>query len=479
MDNEDDIQFLPSCFDALFRNARQNAVLLMGGDGVITAVSPAFTLSFGYTSQDLSGRYFACLYTAEDREKGVPENELRNVMQDGRSSDNNYLVNKDGSYTWVAGESIRVRNNEGHYMLFKMLQNIHRQKVSEVELRRANELNEDILRSIDDVVIVLDESMQVVKVNNAFYRLFKRSDTESSYLDFTGFITSFDVNNSLLNTVSNAVDTGKVFHTRDVEITTALNEKRIFDVTCIPIGESVQRLLLVIHDVTVHKLIEREREDTIGFVAHELRNPLANLVLCNEIMGDSIADNRIDQVKDMLQRSKSNVMRLHKMIGELYDVTKANSGNLRLEMTDFHMGNMLKEAIDTVQVLQPAYNIIVNGDSDIAVRGDRYRLMQVITNYLSNGIKYSNGKTDVVLTVQHSEGSVVVSVKDEGLGIPGKQLPFIFDRFFRAEKTRNIEGVGLGLYLCSQIIKAHKGQAWADSEEGKGSTFYFSIPRWQ
>jgi signal transduction histidine kinase len=149
---------------------------------------------------------------------------------------------------------------------------------------------------------------------------------------------------------------------------------------------------------------------------------------------------------------------------------------MQLEMTEFNFKDMVKEAIETVEVLQPDYRIVVKGNADVLVQGDRYRLIQVITNYLSNGIKYSKGSREVELTMQHEGKTITVSVKDKGLGISKEQLPYIFNRFFRAEKTKNLEGVGLGLYLCRQIIKAHKGNVWAESEEGKGSTFYFSIP---
>jgi len=103
-------------------------------------------------------------------------------------------------------------------------------------------------------------------------------------------------------------------------------------------------------------------------------------------------------------------------------------------------------------------------------------LMQVVTNFLTNSIKYSNGNVNIYISVQSDEGSVTVSVKDEGLGISKEQLPLVFERFFRAEKTRNMEGIGLGLILCRGIIKAHHGKIWVESEEGKGSTFYFSVP---
>ncbi|MEO7800888.1 MAG: sensor histidine kinase, partial [Ginsengibacter sp.] len=95
----------------------------------------------------------------------------------------------------------------------------------------------------------------------------------------------------------------------------------------------------------------------------------------------------------------------------------------------------------------------------------------------SNGIKYSEGQTDVELSVKHDDKSVTVAVKDNGLGIAKDQQPYIFNRFFRAEQTKNLEGMGLGLFLCRKIITAHNGSVWVESEVGKGSTFYFSIPK--
>ena len=179
---------------------------------------------------------------------------------------------------------------------------------------------------------------------------------------------------------------------------------------------------------------------------------------------------------DLLQRNQNNLQRLNKMIGELYNSTKISSGNITIEKAPYHFGEMIQESAETIHFLQPDYKIIITGDGDFLVQGDRYRMMDVVTNYLTNGIKYSDGSTEVVLTITCDEKMVTVAVKDKGLGISKDQLPYIFNRFFKAEKTKNLEGVGLGLYLCRQIIKAHDGSVWAESEESKGSTFYFSIP---
>ncbi len=235
-------------------------------------------------------------------------------------------------------------------------------------------------------------------------------------------------------------------------------------------------LLLVMHDITVYKHSQRQREDIIGFVAHELRNPLANIVLCNELMSDTIKEKKVSETRELLTRSTNNVMRLNKMIAELYDATKMSSGNLLLEKSDVDFKEMIEEAISTIEILHPAYNIKVKGNKKIMAYGDKFRLIQVVTNYISNGIKYSNGSSSVIMTIAHDDKNITVSVNDQGLGIPENQLPYVFSRFFRAEKTKNMEGLGLGLYLCQQIITGHNGKVWAESEENRGSTFYFSIP---
>jgi two-component system CheB/CheR fusion protein len=137
---------------------------------------------------------------------------------------------------------------------------------------------------------------------------------------------------------------------------------------------------------------------------------------------------------------------------------------------------MVNEAIETIRALYPSFQIIREGDDNFYIMADRNRIMQVITNFLSNAIKYSNDEKEIKLILSRDSKSVTVSVKDKGLGISKDYLPYVFERFFRTEKTRNIEGIGLGLYLCRQIIRSHHGTVGAESEENKGSIFYFTIP---
>jgi PAS domain S-box-containing protein len=371
-----------------------------------------------------------------------------------------------------------AKNNEGELRIVKLIQNIHTRKITEIQLRNLNDFNESILSSIEDVVVVLDEHLNLIKANNAFIKLFKVSTPNVNNLNIGELIKPYDANNYLVTAIKNTIKTRKSFYNKQIEMNIISGQKRIFDISCKPLptapGNSV---LLIVHDITIHKQLEREREDIMGFVAHELRNPLSNVILCNEIMSDALANNELDILQNMLNRTKNNVNRLQKMITELYEATIINSGYLKLDTSTFYIGELIQEAVITIESVHPSFNIIVKGATDFEITADRHRLMQVLTNFLSNGIKYSNGKTDIIINVSHEENSVTVSVQDQGFGIPKNQIPFLFERFFRVQKTRNIEGIGLGLYLCQQIILSHKGVIWAESEEGKGSTFYFTIPK--
>lgn len=463
-------------FESFFYNSKQNAALIINLDGIVTAINPAFTTIFGYSQKELVGKNASVLFTKADKQKELFKKEVAEVLQHGQSFDNNYLVKKDQTITWVRGESVLIKSNEVSFIL-KIIQDIHEQKITENALRSLNAFNENILRSIEDVVIVLDEKMNVMKANKAFAKLFRSGVPEISSLNFAELVKPYDKNGDLIMAIKNSFHTKKGFSNKQIEMVISITDTRAYDVSCSFMHSSLDKnVLLIVHDITAYKELEKEKEDVMGFVAHELRNPLSNVILCNELMSEALIEKDLELIESMLQKSKNNASRLQKMISELYESTKINSGYMQLQISEFNFLGAIKEAIETVEVLQPAYQITVNGNADIMLSGDRHRIIQVLTNYLSNGIKYSNGKTKVSLNITHDEKTLTVSVIDEGLGISKEQLPYVFERFFRIEKTRNIEGIGLGLYLCRQIVHAHKGRVWAESEEGKGSVFYFSIP---
>ena len=470
-----------SSFDyyrALFDCPKSNSVLLIDPNGIIVDTNRAFLLAFGYEREDLVGQNFSLLFSESDQKKDLPLRELSTVLDEGQSFDNNYLVNKNKNLTWVSGESLLITNTTGQNCILKIIQNIHTQKESEFSIMRLNNFNENILGSIEDAVIVLDKDLTILKANRSFTQLFNFSDQQVAKIDFREFIRTFDVNFELYNIILGTIQSKLSISKLQLDLETGHSDKKTFDVSCSKLDEQGEQrnVLLIFHDITAQKHFERQREDILNFVAHELRNPLTNVILNIELMDELMKEKEMHDFRDFIDRSRNNVQRLKKLINELYRSTKLISGNFDPESSLFDFDDMIEESIYSVRQVYPAYQVVRTGATDIQLFADRDKLIQVMTNYLTNAIKYSDGNPRVEVGTATENGSVIVAVKDYGRGIPSKDLPYIFNRFFRAEKTKNLEGLGLGLFLSRQIVEAHQGRTWVESEEGMGSCFYFSVP---
>src|SRR5579872_5094274 len=465
-------------YRALFETPQRNCVLLLDAGGFILEVNRAFVSSFGYDADDLIGEHFSMLFTAEDRAKDKPMREIHTVLDEGQSFDNNFLVNKNNVRTWVSGESVLLSNTQGQKCILKIIQNIHTQKESEYSIVSLNNFNENILSTIDDAVLVLDQELQIVKANRSFYRLLDQSDASLPGAGMRKLPESFEIKGELSAAVAAALGTGNCKPPFEFEFEDTGGVKRAFEVSCSRLDSQPGRpnALIVFHDITIQRNQERQREDILNFVAHELRNPLTNIVLNIGWMERQMTEESLGGYKEFLERAARNAERLKKLVNELYESTRLIAGNYDLRTTPCIVDDCIFECVEAVQHEHPDFYIEQQTGSQVKVLADKDKVTQVLNNYLSNAVKYSGENKHITVGTAIADGYVTVSVTDRGKGIPPKDLPFIFNRFYRAAKTRSLEGLGVGLFLCRQIIEAHHGKTWAESIEGKGSTFYFSLP---
>jgi PAS domain S-box-containing protein len=170
-------------FSGIFNNARQSAMIIMSNKGIIKQVNEAFSNAYGYTTEDLQSKHFHLLYIEKDKVTLKPEIELNIVMREGCSSDNNYLVHKDGTPIWVSGESILVKTEEFECVV-KIIHNIHAQKQLERYLLDGNEMLESLFESVQSALLILDSQMRTVKTNSMFRKMFNLTEplTEGSKL---------------------------------------------------------------------------------------------------------------------------------------------------------------------------------------------------------------------------------------------------------------------------------------------------------
>lgn len=220
----------------------------------------------------------------------------------------------------------------------------------------------------------------------------------------------------------------------------------------------------------------QKKDEFIGIASHELKTPLTSVKLYLEALAKMKHE---PLTLTFLSKARDGVNKLHNLILDLLDVSKIESGQLQLNQKEVDINEIVNECIQDAQMSTTTHTIVREGGTESAiVMGDKDRLEQVVINLISNAIKYSPAETRILVETIRDDKEVTVRVRDFGIGIQSSEHKKIFGRFYRAKDSNSvISGFGLGLYICSQIIKRHKGRIGvSDSEEGKGSTFYFTLP---
>ena len=229
-------------------------------------------------------------------------------------------------------------------------------------------------------------------------------------------------------------------------------------------------------DIHDQKMLNEKKDEFIGIASHELKTPLTSIKAYVQLLERQLAGMDNAAAKTYISKAQIYIDRLHHLISDLLDVSRIQAGKLQFNMTEFDFDEFVSESVENIQYITNK-QIILNGYSGCRIKGDRQRLEQVCTNLLSNAIKYSPKADKVLITVSRDEHEVKVAVTDYGIGIPKENLGRVFDRFYRVDGiAHQFQGLGIGLYIAHEIIKRHKGRTWADSQEGAGSTFYFTLP---
>lgn len=237
-------------FDAIFNNAKANAILVMNEAGIVDRVNTAFTTAYGYTTQDLQAKHFRILYIEKDQLTRRAEIELNTVHREGASSDENYLVHKDGTPIWVTGESILIKA-EGACCIVKIIHNIHAQKQLERYLLSTSEMLESLFDSVQQSsLIILDSTLKVVKVNEQFKKMFQVTEPIIEGTKLQQIPHSFWSSEELKNDLRNAIVSGTALH-KDYIVdggNSAFHRLHITSKTIIGEDGAEKRLLLMIKE---------------------------------------------------------------------------------------------------------------------------------------------------------------------------------------------------------------------------------------
>lgn len=267
------------------------------------------------------------------------------------------------------------------------------------------------------------------------------------------------------------------------EVTVSQPEEKILKINAVPIvrKDALEGAVLVFHDITELRKLERVRQDFVANVSHELRTPVSSIKGYAETLLDGAVDDK-DNVRDFLNIIYQDSARLASLIDDLLELAKIESGKMNMVFAPLDIKPILLRCLGVLEkpVKDKCISVSVNIPAGIPkVRADDKRLAQVFLNLLDNAVKYTADGGAVKVDVFLNGMFIQVDVSDTGIGIPEKDLPRIFERFYRVDKARSREigGTGLGLSIVKHIVLSHGGQVWVHSELEQGSTFSFTLPQ--
>jgi two-component system phosphate regulon sensor histidine kinase PhoR len=338
---------------------------------------------------------------------------------------------------------------------------------------------EAVLGSIQEAVLIFDDSRMIEYANESARRLFQVGRPIKG-----AKLESFLRSPSLLDFLGNPM-TGRETKLHQISLDWR-GEPLWFEVSCAMVesidGSGPVSTILVLHDITRLKSLEMVRRDFVANVSHELRTPLTIIKGFAETLKEDSDDLSNESKARFIGKIVNNAQRLHVLVEDLLTLSRLESKPDQIEMGMYSFKDLLTDALDNYrsrivperQKLELVYDERV-GDFSF----DRFRINQVVDNLVENAFRYAPEFTCLVIKVQlEDDGFVICSVADDGQGIPTKDLPHIFERFYRVDKGRSRErgGTGLGLSITKHIVQLHGGRVWAESVPGKGATFFFSLP---
>ncbi len=242
------------------------------------------------------------------------------------------------------------------------------------------------------------------------------------------------------------------------------------------VGTSLDITVQKLHDEATIELL-KQKDDFISIASHELKTPITSLKASLQLitrMKNNITPEKLHSLIDVSSRSLEKVSVL---IEDLLSASRFNQGFLQLNKTKLTLSKLIDDCCHHVR-MGGVYSIITGGDLELEVYADGSRIDQVMINFVNNAIKYAPEEKEIHVFIEKANGMAKVSVTDRGPGIAAEKLPHLFDRYFRVDNTNGLQysGLGLGLYICAEIIKKNEGEIGVDSEIGKGSTFWFTLP---
>lgn len=325
------------------------------------------------------------------------------------------------------------------------------------------------LSTIEDGVILISEGDQVRYANEAAARIFGLAAERCTGRTFIEMVRDYECDSLLRKCAVTSI-------LQVSEIRTHRN-KQMLRVIIFP-GLEKDSYVVTVQDLTERQRLDAIRKDLISNIAHELRTPIASIKLIAETLISGTAKDAATSA-DFLNKIHTESAKLERLTDDLSELSRLEKGGSVFSRDETDLGRLIYQAADRLQAQAERAGVTIKVNIEQSIPRpviDRNAIESVLMNLVHNAIKYSDLGGVITIGASGDEGKVRVCVSDTGIGIPADELPRVFERLYKVDKSRSSEGSGLGLSISKHIIEAHGGKIGVESEEGKGSAFYFVLP---
>ncbi len=457
-----------------------DAIQLVTPEGKIIYTSESIKNVLGYTPEELEGLGIGPFMHPDDLGYFL-ENFQTLLKSPGGQINLQYRVkHKDGSWAWVETIGVNHMDTPNIHALVGNFRNITDRKIAEEKLKD-NEARLSLALEAGEIgVWDWDIVSNKIKWTDKVYQIHE-VERNSFDGDFVSYITRIypEDKTRVEEAIQLALENKTSYNIEFRIITGTGNIKWVFSSAKVFFdNDKAVRMLGATVDITKRKELEKQKDEFLSIASHELKTPVTTLKAYGQVLQMVFQQKGYTDSVTMLKKMDSQINKLTSLISNLLDATKIQSGKLMMKEEEYDLSELLNEIIDELQLTTPNHTMIKEIGELKKICGDKERIGQVITNLITNAVKFSPQSDKIVIKTEISDESILFSVQDFGVGIANEKQDKIFEQFFRvsSKKEMTFPGLGLGLYISNEIIKRQNGKIWLESAEGKGSTFYFSIP---
>jgi len=392
------------------------------------------------------------------------------------------MINKDGQYHWHLLRAIPQKDDNGNIILWiGTITNIHHQKTIEDSLRTSEDYFRQVSDQVPFMIWKVDEKGMANYVNKTWIDFTGLSFEESLGRNWMQALHPEDKEQEVANFVvsfEKQTDYSSKFRLRrnDGEYRWVMNQSHpLFTPAFVGYIGSLTDITEQELTQQRNELLLKQKDEFMSIASHELKTPIASMKAYLQLgVRMTTADT---QLYDFLEKANRQATKLSALVEDLLDVSKIQAGKMLFLHSSFSLNELIKDCIEQVSHYSNNHSIIVEQLDDVTVYADKHRIEQVLINLLTNAIKYSPDAKPIMLSSVVEKGYVRTAVKDFGIGIPADKKTNVFDRFFRVHNSsQHFPGLGLGLYISAEIINRHNGLIGVETEEGRGSEFWFTLP---